>query len=266
MFRRRIALFLIPMLLIASMAFGYTRDWDEADPIDHILNSKWPAEIREVMVDIAERLDDIMNGFTAGDTVTDFNVAPLNNRASDPTAVADTLQLYSKDVSSKAELFFQDEDSNAVQATTGGKLNSAVLSGTGMPSGWFDTVYPVGHVYISTVSTNPNTLLGSGTWAAFGAGKVLVGLDSGDSDFDTSEETGGAKTVTLTAAQSGLVSHNHDRTDGSASGSSAVQASSYISVGALDQDPTASAGGTAASSAHANVQPYIVVYMWERTS
>src|SRR3990167_3473909 len=59
------------------------------------------------------------------------------------------------------------------------------------------TIYPVGALYISTLSTNPNTLLGFGTWAAFGAGKVLVSLDSADADFDTVEETGGAKTTTI---------------------------------------------------------------------
>src|SRR3972149_3898041 len=54
---------------------------------------------------------------------------------------------------------------------------------------------PVGFVFVSVVSTNPATLLGYGTWSAFGAGRVLVGLDAGDADFDTVEETGGAKTV-----------------------------------------------------------------------
>ena len=56
-------------------------------------------------------------------------------------------------------------------------------------------VYPVGSIYISTASTDPGTLFG-GTWSAFGAGRTLIGLDSGDADFDTSEETGGAKTHT----------------------------------------------------------------------
>jgi hypothetical protein len=54
-------------------------------------------------------------------------------------------------------------------------------------------------VFISVVSTNPATLLGFGTWAAFGAGRVLVGRDSNDTDFDTVEETGGAKTKAISA-------------------------------------------------------------------
>ena len=38
-------------------------------------------------------------------------------------------------------------------------------------------VYPVGSIYINaSVATNPGTLLGFGTWAVFGAGKVMVGI------------------------------------------------------------------------------------------
>lgn len=55
--------------------------------------------------------------------------------------------------------------------------------------------FPVGSVFISVVSTNPATLLGYGTWSAFGSGRVLVGLDASDSDFNAAEKTGGAKTV-----------------------------------------------------------------------
>jgi hypothetical protein len=56
-------------------------------------------------------------------------------------------------------------------------------------------VWPIGSVFISVLSTDPATLLGFGTWSAIGAGRVLVGQNVADTDFDVLEETGGAKTV-----------------------------------------------------------------------
>ena len=67
--------------------------------------------------------------------------------------------------------------------------------------------YPVGSIYTAVVSTNPATLLGVGTWSAFGSGRVLVGVNTGDSDFDTVEETGGSKTHTLETSE--IPSHEH---------------------------------------------------------
>jgi len=68
--------------------------------------------------------------------------------------------------------------------------------------------FPVGWVLISVVNTNPATFLGYGTWANFGAGRVLVGLDNGDSDFNVVEETGGSKTNTP-SAHAGTAVGNH---------------------------------------------------------
>lgn len=73
------------------------------------------------------------------------------------------------------------------------------------PAGSF--TFPVGYIYISVDPTNPATVLGYGTWAAFAAGRVLVGIDAGQTEFDTVEETGGAKTHTLTTAE--MPSHTH---------------------------------------------------------
>lgn len=70
--------------------------------------------------------------------------------------------------------------------------------------------FPIGAVFIAVVSTNPATLLGYGSWAAFGAGRVMVGLDAGDTDFDAAEETGGAKTHTLSATEMPVHTHTQD--------------------------------------------------------
>jgi hypothetical protein len=81
------------------------------------------------------------------------------------------------------------------------------LATTAFVQAALQAVYPVGSIYTSTVATNPATTFGFGTWTAFGAGKVLVGQDTGDASFDTLEETGGSKDATV-------VSHTHAVTGG----------------------------------------------------
>ncbi len=124
-------------------------------------------------------------------------------------------------------------------------------------------VYPVGSIYINAASsTNPATLLGFGTWAAFGAGRVIVGLDSGDSDFDTAQETGGAKTVTLTTSQ--IQAHTHTAT---LMGNGEDEQQDLPAAGDnTNPSRTMTTSSTGGGAAHSNVQPYIVAYMWRRTA
>lgn len=86
----------------------------------------------------------------------------------------------------------------------------------------------MGYVYISVDSTNPATSLGYGTWTTFAAGRVLVGIDSGDTDFDVAEETRGAKTVASSAqtfAGSALATHQHAAVSaGTPAGTNAAEA------------------------------------------
>ena len=162
--------------------------------------------------------------------------------------------------------------------TQGAGNNSTALSTTAYTDAAIaaakQALYPVGSIYINAgVTTNPATLLGFGTWTAFGAGKVMVGLDAGDALFDTLEETGGSKDAVV-------VSHTHSVTDPGHThniGQAVIQTGSGALV-AYPADNTnspapivsnttgisiASAG---VSGTNANLQPYIAVAMWKRTA
>ena len=156
--------------------------------------------------------------------------------------------------------------------------------------------FPVGWRFIGVVSTNPATLLGYGTWSAIAAGRILVGLDSGDPDFDTVEEIGGAKTKTI--AQANLpnistgagTSHNHIQnahTHDFLPRSATTGSVSSIVTGTLDTSSTISGANqphiqnqtptNQPEAAHTHslggsgtalnvMNPYFVVYMWKRTA
>lgn len=121
----------------------------------------------------------------------------------------------------------------------------------------FAAAWPVGSIFISVVSTNPATLLGFGTWTAFATGRTLVGIDAGQTEFDTVEETGGSKTHTLTTDE--IPAHTHTVTGNNVGGSGGVRIDASDSF----TDTTSSTGG---GGAHNNLQPYIVTYMWKRTA
>jgi hypothetical protein len=88
-----------------------------------------------------------------------------------------------------------DERINALKTSSGIADIMAGIDGV-LGTQWRQP-FQVGALYVSVSPTNPATTLGYGTWSAFGAGRVLVGVDTGDTDFDTVEETGGSKTATL---------------------------------------------------------------------
>lgn len=125
--------------------------------------------------------------------------------------------------------------------------------------------FPVGSVFIAVVATNPGTLLGYGTWSAFGAGRVLVGLDAGQTEFDTAEETGGAKTHTLTSTE--MPAHTHIITSQTATtGGATSYEHGTLDTSSAEAEATEVTGSTGGGGAHNNLQPYIVVYMWKRTA
>jgi len=118
--------------------------------------------------------------------------------------------------------------------------------------------WPIGSVFTSVLATNPGTLLGYGTWVSFAAGRVLVGRDAGHTEFDTVEETGGAKTHTLTTSEVPGLAVNIFTDPSGGSGGGVV---AYDGDAGGGQYNALGSGG-----AHNNLQPYVVVYFWKRTA
>lgn len=91
-------------------------------------------------------------------------------------------------------------------------------------------------------------------------GRVLVGQNPSDSDFNSLTDYGGAKDVTLTAAQSGLPAHSHivealGNFYGFTGGTNFVA----DSLGTGGANTTGTNTAQNASQAHTNLQPYAVV-------
>jgi len=96
---------------------------------------------------------------------------------------------------------------NPTTTTQSSGNSSTRIATTAFVQAALQAVYPVGSVYINATSTtNPSSLLGFGTWVEFGSGRVLVSQNTGDSSFNSLEETGGSKNATI-------VDHNHTFSD-----------------------------------------------------
>ena len=127
-------------------------------------------------------------------------------------------------------------------------------------------VYPVGAIFTTLTAYADSaavvTALGGTTWVSIGAGRVLVGLDSGDTDFDVISETGGAKTGSHTLTTAEIPAHTH--TYGRSTTSEAMSIHDISGLRGAADTQTASTGGGGAHT-HPIVQPYLVVYFWKRT-
>ena len=164
--------------------------------------------------------------------------------------------------------------------TAAAGTSTTQLATTAFASAAFQGAYPVGSIYMNaSVATNPATLFGFGTWVAFGAGRVPVGFDSGNALFSTAGNTGGA-------ADAIVVSHTHTATvtdpththlwgvpptppapqGGGSYNAFSSGGSSGFSTSAASTGISVANSTTGSSGTNANYQPYITVYMWQRTA
>lgn len=127
---------------------------------------------------------------------------------------------------------------------------------------WADIIYPVGSIYMNINPTNPKLLFG-GTWVRFGKGRVPVSVDEDDTDFNEAGKIGGSKY---------LQEHNHT---GIYSLNNGVERKGGYGTSSEHSGIISEMGGTAWTSYYTgttgtgnsgNLQPYIAVYMWQRTA
>jgi hypothetical protein len=245
-----------------------------------------------------DTIDDLLDGTTA----IAPNLSTLKIGGTQVTATA-------------AELNYVDGVTSAIQTQLSAKAPIASPAFTGTPTAptaslgtdtqqlattafvqdALSAAYPVGSIYINaSVSTNPATLLGFGTWVAFGAGRVLVGVDAGDASFNTLGETGGSKDAivvshTHTGTTSTTGEHNHTvphwhganysesgvswnsrtasgNTTDKSGGQGVATNNNVFSLDNGDHSHTFTTASTGSSGTNANLQPYITVYMWRRTA
>lgn len=148
------------------------------------------------------------------------------------------------------------------------KRMSLDADGFDPPLSFFNLVYPVGAIYMSVNPTNPSELFPRTAWAEWGKGRVPVGVDTSQTEFNKAEKTGGSKSVTLTVDH--MPSHTHKVpkpewygvvTDAD-TGFGLLRTKNPIKDGSDGFVSTATGSG----KAHSNLQPYITCYMWVRTA
>jgi hypothetical protein len=186
-------------------------------------------------------------------------------------------------VATKADLVSPTFTGTPAAPTASFGVSTTQIATTAFVQAALQVLHPVGSVYINaTNATNPGTLLGFGTWVAFGAGRVPVGFDSSNALFDTAEETGGS-------ADSILPTHTHTATsvvtDPGHTHPYAGRGTPDVAYAGVGGDPifataanlTTSSNTTSitvattnanagVSATNGNYQPYITVYMFKRTA
>lgn len=181
---------------------------------------------------------------------------------------------------SKQELLNKIDESGRVY--TNEELSAILDDLTSKRDSVLGKTYPVGSVYISISDTDPKTVFG-GTWEAYGKGRVLVGVSSSESEFNSVNKTGGIKEASHAhgsgASQNGTLSAAIGSTDsktvnmgfkaanffgGFGTSTYTVHGSNFYSGGSFNH--FTQVWGDTNQTKLSLLQPYITVYMWRRTA
>lgn len=151
-----------------------------------------------------------------------------------------------------------------------------ILSASNLTGIVGNLMYPIGSIYTNmTNSVNPATLLGFGTWTSL-EGRVIVGKTTAAGTFFTAGSTGGEESHVLSVAE--LAAHQHANRWGIyfPSGTGSLALNDRGGDGLMVTDAavsgeymaanTPAGNSTGSNTAHNNLQPYIVGYIWQRTA
>ena len=121
-----------------------------------------------------------------------------------------------------------------------------------------DLMWPVGSIYLNINNVNPSEYFG-GKWSLWGSGRVPVCVDTSQTEFNSSEKTGGSKDFqNHTHGINGVIYNSTDNPfyfkRGDSSEGTLSIASSKVHI---DNAGTGTSG---------NLQPYITCYMWKRVA
>jgi hypothetical protein len=203
-------------------------------------------------------------GSHASIAVTASTAATASAAAAAASAAAVNLPTFATGDASKFLMVNAGEDgydhvapASEAQAIAGTE-STLVMTPLRVKQAILNIVFPIGRVVTLGVSTNPADLFGIGTWTQI-KGRVVVGIDDSGT-FDTLNVTTGTETVTLTEAQMPAHTHTVVAANTDSGGSAGGPGGSGSSLNTI----TSSSKGS--GSAHNNVQPSIVKYVWERTA
>lgn len=118
-------------------------------------------------------------------------------------------------------------------------------------------VFPIGSTYVTQTNTNPSTILGFGTWERL-KGKVIVGLDENDADFNLINKTGGSKYIQEHYHKDSIAVNGDENLETVVYNGPQNKSKYYVKTSGVQGAKTGNSG---------NLQPYQVVgYMWIRKS
>ena len=134
---------------------------------------------------------------------------------------------------------------------------------------------PIGSIYFSTDNKNPKNYFG-GEWERFANGKVIVGIDETQSEFNTVNKIGGSKYLQQHKHFLKYTAENHKYADVSNEGDNNQDFGNLTHTGyalrtlwpfsGWERKAISSDVMDITCGSSGNLQPYICVYIWRRIS